>query len=97
MGKSHSALRWAGRMRKTALPAFQRETHLLLALSYRETKFFLTAFHRETFPHFTTTDQVSLAANNSILFSTSGKEEKDAGLRDLKQPDENNGQILWRI
>ena len=96
-GKPHSALRWTGRKRKTALPAFQRETHLLLAFFYRETKFFLTAFHRETFPHLTATDQVSHSANHPIIFSSIDKEEKDASGQHQKQSDENNGQILWRI
>ena len=81
-GKPYSALRWTGRERKTALPDFHKGPHhLLLAASQRET--LLTA-----------TDQVSLTATDPILFSTSGKEEEDAS---LKQPDENNGQVLWRI
>ena len=96
-GKPHTALQWTGRKRKTALPAFHRETHLLLAFIQRETNIFLTAFHRETFPHLTATDQVSLTANHPIFFSASAKEEKDASCQHQKQSDENNGQILWRI
>ena len=84
-GKPHTALRWTGGQRKTALPDFHRALYLLL----------LTAFQRETL--LTATDQVSLPANHPILCSTTGKEEKNASLQDLKQPDKNNGQILWRI
>ena len=83
-GKPHPALRRIGREGKTALPAFHKGPKLLLAASQRE--ILLAA-----------TDQVCLTAKDPILLSTSGKEEEDASLQDLKQPNEDNGQVLWGI